>query len=129
MAIAAVTLPGAALSAQRLFLDATYHYRDAMAAAAPLLNGQITAGGFSYAFRLYNTSEPVLNPYQYQYSARGLAAYDAGLSRLFSERISRRSVAVPDSTELLGLGLHPGATYRVDTPRSPYLVVYVLSQG
>ena len=128
-AAAAVILPGAALSAQRLFIDATYHYRDAMVAAAPLLDGEVTAGGFSYGFRLYNTSQPVLNPYQYQYSASGIAEYNADLSRLFSEGISRRSVAVPDSVTLLGFGLRPGAIYFVDAKGSPYLVVYVLPQS
>lgn len=128
-AAAALILPGAALSVQRLFLDATYHYRDAMVAAAPLLDGHVTAGGFSYGFRLYNTSQPVLNPYQYQYSASGIAEYNADLSRLFSEGISRRSVAVPDSVTLLGLGLRPAAIYFIHAKGSPYIVVYGLPQS
>lgn len=129
-AIAAVTLPGAALTAQDVFLDATFHYRDAMVAAAPLLNGQITAGEFSYAFRLYNTSEPFLAVNPSWYSARVRLKYNSDLTRLFAEGTSKRTVSNPEaSTKLLGFGMRPDATFFIDAKKVPYLVVYVPTQG
>jgi hypothetical protein len=126
LAAAAVAIPGCAVSAQMLFRDATFHYRDAMKAAAPLLDGQVTAGDFSYAFRLYNSSVPVLNPYQYQYSAAGLAEYRADLERLFAEGVASRTVSVPENASTLGeLGLHPTSTFAIDAPQSPRFVVFV----
>jgi hypothetical protein len=128
-AISAVTLPGAALSTQHLFLDATFHYRDAMVAAAPILDGQITAGEFSYAFRLYNTSEPFLPVNPSWYSASVRSQYNSDLGRLLADGTSSRTVSLPKSTRLLGLGMHEYATFFIGAERVPYLVVYVRTQG
>jgi hypothetical protein len=116
----------ALIETQLLRGDATYDYRHAMMAAAPLIDGQVTAGAFSYAFRLYNTSVPVLNPYQYQYSAAGRAEYEADTRRLISEGIASATVSVPGNSDtLVGYGLHAGATYAVDAEKNPEFVVFV----
>ena len=55
--------PGAFLGVKYIYAHPTYTYRDAMIAAAPQVNGRVTAGGLSYSMRLYNSSVPVLDPY------------------------------------------------------------------
>ena len=55
----------------------------------------------------------------------GLATYDQDVQRLVTEGIANRTVAIPDSAKLLGLGWRAEATYFVGSEGSPYLVVYI----
>ncbi|MDD5090915.1 MAG: glycosyltransferase family 39 protein [Candidatus Wallbacteria bacterium] len=63
--VAALALPNLYLDLTRVFLNPEYTLRNAQIAAAPLINDQVCAGGSSFAFRLYNTSIPALNPYRF----------------------------------------------------------------
>jgi hypothetical protein len=118
--IMALALPGAFLQVQLLYENPQYKYRDAMIAAAPIINGKVTAGGISIGFRLYNTSEPVLNFYQYELLPGGMDVYNRNLARLFADGTAQYVVAGestdPSFTEV--------ARYRVDIVHFPYFVIY-----
>jgi hypothetical protein len=118
--IAALALPGVYLQMHHLYLHPTFRYRDAMIAAAPILDGKTTAGGISIAFRLYNTSTPVMNPYQYELVPGGMTSYYQKLQRLFADGIAQYLVAGnPDNLDLIEV-----ARYRVDVVNYPYFVIY-----
>jgi hypothetical protein len=118
--IAMLALPGAFLQGQQLFMNPTYRYRDAMIAAAPIINGHTTAGSISIGFRLYNSSVPVLNFYQYELLPGGMDVYHRDLERLFTDGTAQYIVtgisADPSLTEV--------ARYKVDIVHFPYFVIY-----
>jgi hypothetical protein len=120
----AVAIPGVVLSAQQLFVNPTFRYRDAMIAAAPLIDGKVTAGVYAYGFRLYNTSRPTLNPYQYQYSDSSLATYNGDLKRLVDEGAFGATVSDPDNASLNALGLVEAARYFIEVEGHKSVVVY-----
>lgn len=60
-------LPNLRLSDRFVYGDPTYKRRDALIAMGREIDGKILAGGVSYAVRLYNTSVPVMNFYNYYY--------------------------------------------------------------
>lgn len=117
--IATLALPGAYLELQQFYLHPTYRYRDAMIAAAPILDNKVTAGAFSIAFRLYNSSIPVLNPYQYELVPGGMAGYNAKLDRLLTDGTAQYSIAGVGISSLVEV-----ARYEVDVERYKFLVVY-----
>jgi hypothetical protein len=119
-----LVLPGVTLTAQQLLVDPTFRYRDAMVAAAPVLNGRVTAGVYAYAFRLYNSSRPVLNPYQYQYSDASLATYNGYLKRLVDEGTFGATVSDPSNASLQQLGLVEAARYFINVEGHKSVVVY-----
>jgi len=59
--------PNIYFAAKYIYINPEFKNRDTMIALAPKVNGQILLGGLSHSFRLYNTSEPVLNFFLYQY--------------------------------------------------------------
>ena len=46
------------------------------------INGKVIAGGLSHAMRLYNTSNPLLNPYKYRYIPQKLVQYQNYIEQL-----------------------------------------------
>jgi hypothetical protein len=120
----AVAIPGAVLSVQQLYVNPTFRYRDAMIAAAPLLDGKVTAGVYAYGFRLYNTSRPTLNPYQYQYSDSSLATYNGYLRRLVDDGTFGGTASDPDNTSLNELGLVEAVRYFIGVEGHKTVVVY-----
>ncbi|MDQ6878288.1 MAG: hypothetical protein M3082_11500 [Candidatus Dormibacteraeota bacterium] len=123
--IAMLIVPGLYFSAEHLYSNPTYRYRDAMIAAAPLLDHQVTAGGWSLAFRLYNTSVPVLNPYQYLYRRSGPKEYKDDLRRLFSIGTTRYTVWDSGGSPFLtDLGLERVASYEIDVEQTPVIAVF-----
>ena len=126
IAIAVLAFPGAFLQLQQIYMDPTYRYRDAMIAAAPILNGKVTAGSMSIGFRLYNTSEPILNFYQYELLPGGFDVYNRDLDRLITDGTAQYVVggAVQDQTFIDVATYNEVARYRVDIVHFPYLVIY-----
>jgi hypothetical protein len=59
--------PNLSLSERFFYGHPTYKRRDALLSMSPKLDGKILAGGVSFATRLYNTSTPVMNLYNYYY--------------------------------------------------------------
>jgi hypothetical protein len=62
-----VVLPNLRLSNHYVYGHPTYQRRDALISMGQKIDGKILAGGVSFAVRLYNTSIPVLNFYNYYY--------------------------------------------------------------
>ena len=124
--IAALALPGAFLQMQQLYTNPTYRYRDAMIAAAPILNGKVTAGSMSMGFRLYNSSEPILNFYQYELLPGGMDVYNRDLDRLITDGTAQYVVggATEDQTFVDIASYTEVARYRVDIVHFPFLVIY-----
>lgn len=120
LVVALLALPGAYLQMHQLYLHPSYRYRDAMIAAAPILDGKTTAGAISIAFRLYNSSTPVMNPYQYELLPGGMTSYYQTLKQLFADGTAQYQIGgdanVPDLIEV--------ARYRVDVVHYPYFVIY-----
>ena len=114
-------LPGVYFSAENLWIDPTYRYRDAMTASAPYLNGHVTAGGYSYSFRLYNSSVPVLDPNMYLYS--DIQLYWQYLSRLFREGTAQCLVTNADGSYGY-LGLKQVAKFEIDVEDTPAMGLY-----
>jgi len=120
LVVALLALPGAYLQMHQLYLHPSYRYRDAMIAAAPILDGKTTAGAISIAFRLYNSSTPVMNPYQYELLPGGMTSYYQTLKQLFADGTAQYQIGGdandPDLIEV--------ARYRVDVVHYPYFVIY-----
>ena len=91
--------PGAALAVTYVYGHPAYTYRQAMKAAAPDVDGQVTAGGLAYSMRLYNTSVPVLSGYlpdpaAYWREMRRLAAQHIAVGTFsYTDRKDRRRLA------------------------------------
>jgi hypothetical protein len=79
---AAIVVPLAVADARYVYRGPSFTYRDAMIAQAPVVDGRTTAGGWSLAMRLYNTSRPVLGVFPSRIAAE---EDGAGVVRLFRE--------------------------------------------
>jgi hypothetical protein len=119
--IASAILPGLYFSAEQIWMKPSYRYRDAMAAAAPYLNGRVVAGAYSYEFRLYNNSMPVLDPNLYLYS--DMQGYTQYLHRLFSDGTAQCLVANADMP-YASLGLKQVARFEIDAEDTRFMGVY-----
>ncbi|MPN41621.1 hypothetical protein SDC9_189175 [bioreactor metagenome] len=95
-----ILLPNAFLDFRYVFLDRTTIYRDAMISMGSKINGKVVVGGFAYAFRMYNTSIPVLNFYMTRYSPDVEAAdkYHQYFDQLFADGIGSYSIGVAQDT-------------------------------
>lgn len=80
----------AALSATYVLLHPTFRYRDALIALAPRVNDRLLVGGVSFAVRLYNTSRPAINCYQYYRLGEDAAL--RGTLRLLSSGASSQAI-------------------------------------
>ena len=67
--------PNVYFAGKYIYLNPTYTYKDTMIKMGEYINDQVVVGGWAHGFRLYNTSTPILNPYRYQYSEKGIAKY------------------------------------------------------
>lgn len=123
-AMAAIIVPGIFVSYKELYVRPSYHYRDSMIAAAPLLDHKVTAGAFSLAFRLYNDSVPVLNPYQYDYRAGGPLEYSQAMKRLFDEGLASFVVIDSNFAPASDLGLQQLALFEIDAEGTGAMAVY-----
>jgi hypothetical protein len=81
----ALVVPNLHLDYRFLYQSPSFRYRDSLKEAAVNLNGKLLAGGLSYGVRLYNTSVPVMNFYNYYWYGRerfeelGLKLYSSGV--------------------------------------------------
>lgn len=89
-------LPSIYLDGKYVYFNRTYYFRDAMIAMGESVNGQITAGGCSFGFRLYNESIPVLDFYSTKNSTEKRLLFDNNFDRIFAEGIGTCSIAYTD---------------------------------
>jgi hypothetical protein len=110
-----------------IYRHATFTYRDAQIQVRPVVDGQQTAGGWSFGMQLYNTSRPVVNGYFYGMSR---ADYERNVVRMFTEgRASSLFEYVDDATrtQLDSLGFRLVDTYDILLPRGQILGRYVFA--
>ena len=134
IALAGMAVIGLAVLAPLLYVDAafvyrhpTFTYRDAQIAVRPDIDGQQTAGGWSFGMQLYNTSRPVVNGYFYGMSR---SDYERNLVRVFAEgRATSMFDYVDDPTRapLESLGFRVVDTYDILLPRGKVLGRYVFA--
>jgi hypothetical protein len=121
----AIIVPLAFADLAYVYRRPSFTYRDAQAAAAADVNGQVTAGSLSYAMQLYNTSKPVLNSY---FSGISRAEYDADVVRMFREGGAVALFGYADAdvqARWVELGFRLVETYRVKLPLGHKLGRYV----
>lgn len=85
-----VFLPNIYLGHQYVFSNRTYYYKEAMIKMAQHINGEVTIGGCSYGFRLYNESKPVLDSYVSWGSEED---YNQLFEQLFEQGVGAYSIA------------------------------------
>jgi hypothetical protein len=94
--IISLLVPNAFLDFRYVFLNRSTVYRDTMISLADKVDGQYVVGGLDYAFRLYNTSIPILNFYTTKYGASPESAdkYHKYFDQLFNDGTGSYSIAV-----------------------------------
>lgn len=95
-------LPNLYLDNRYIFSNPTFYYRDAMIGMSAEINNSITVGGCSHAFRLYNSSIPVLDGYISLNNTQKREYFDRNFDYLLENSIARYSIAyvndsAPDS--------------------------------
>jgi len=123
----AVLAPLLYADAAFVYRHATFTYRDAQIQVRPVVDGQQTAGGWSFGMQLYNTSRPVVNGYFYGMSR---SDYERNVVRMFAEgRASSLFDYVDDRTrtQLESLGFRVADTYDILLPRGQILGRYVFA--
>lgn len=65
MVLVACAIPGLLFSQQFIYSEPQFKYRDTQRNLSPLIDKKILVGGYSYGFRLYNTSIPYFNKYTF----------------------------------------------------------------
>jgi hypothetical protein len=123
---------GLAILAPLLYADArfvyrhpTFTYRDTTIAIGATINGQVTAGGWSTAMQLNNTSRSIVSPYFYQPS---LAVYEADLVQVLRSGLATSMFAYADTTtraHLESLGFRLVETYPMILPLGKTMGRYV----
>jgi len=113
--VTAMLVPLVVLDVRYVFTDVRTTYRDAMIAAGPDVNGEVTAGGASYAMQLYNSSRPVLQGYVFGMT---VPEYERAVVRYFAEgrATSMFAYADPGSTRWTDLGFRLVETYPIALP-------------
>lgn len=134
LALVAMAAFGLAVLAPLLYADAffiyrhpTFTYRDAQIQVRPDVDGQQTAGGWSFGMQLYNTSRPVMHGYFYDMSR---SEYERNLVRMFAEGRATSMfdyVDDPTRTTLEALGFRVVDTYDIVLPRGKILGRYVFT--
>ncbi len=95
MSLILLLIPNIYMDYKYVYSRPTFHFKEIMVDMGQYTNDNITAGGFSYAFRLYNTSIPVLDSYSYYYPKDEESKYQhEDYARLFDEGIARYSIAM-----------------------------------
>lgn len=85
-------LPNIYLDRRYVYENRTFYFRDAMSSMADKIDGQITVGGCSFGFRLYNDSIPVLDWYNY-HIPRQMDRHDLKFDYLLAQGIGNYSLA------------------------------------
>jgi hypothetical protein len=121
-----------AILAPLLYADAafvyrrpTFTYRDAQIAVGRTIDGQTTAGGWSFGMQLYNTSRPVLSEYTSRIEKAG---YDEAVVRLFREGTASSLFDYVDAktrSRWESLGFRLADTYAIILPRGQHLGRYL----
>jgi hypothetical protein len=134
--MAGMVLMSLAVLAPLLYADAafvyrrpTFTYRDAMIEVRPVVDGRSTAGGWSFAMQLYNTSRPVLNGYFFGISR---SDYERDVVRMFVEGGATSMFDYVDSktrSQWESLGFRLVDTYAIILPRGQRLGRYVLGSA
>jgi hypothetical protein len=128
--IGAVAL-GLAVLAPLLYADwafvyrqPTFTYRDAMIEVRDVVDGQVTAGGWSFGMQLYNASRPVLSGY---FLGQTRSEYERNVVRMFADGLATSMFDYVDP-ETRGaweaLGFRVVDTYRIILPRGQQLGRY-----
>ena len=105
----------------------TFTYRDALIQVRPDIDGQQTAGGWSFGMQLYNTSRASVNAYFYGVSR---AEYERDVLRMFTEGLATSMFDYVDDatrTHWESLGFRVVATYDILLPRGQILGRYVFA--
>ena len=68
--VVALVVPNLSLDYRFLYQNPSFRYRDSLKELSNNLNGKVLAGGLSYGVRLYNTSTPAMNFYNYYWYGR-----------------------------------------------------------
>ena len=89
-------LPNIYLGIKHIYYNPTYSYRDTMIELSQYIDGEIVVGGMTHGFRLYNSSVPVLNTYQYKYSEDGVREYQHQLEHLVRRGDTRYTILYID---------------------------------
>lgn len=106
-------LPNIYLDNRYTYSNPTFYYRDAMIGMSEKINGEMIAGGYSQAFRLYNSSIPVLDSYIFSFSPEKRDSYNRSFDYLFDSGITKYSIAYIDD----------------QTPESPFSSAYLQNHG
>ncbi len=105
------------LDARHVVAGPTTGYRDAMISIRPIVDGKVTAGAWSFAMQLYNTSRPVLQGYLF---GTTLEEYEQALVRYVTEHDTAATFAYADEEAqdwLRRLGFVLEETYAIPLPK------------
>ena len=107
VAMTILLLPNIYLGIKHIYYNPTYSCRDTMIELSQYIDGEIVVGGMAHGFRLYNSSVPVLNPYQYQYLEDGVREYQHQLEHLVQGKITKYTILYIDEGRDLFYSNHP----------------------
>ena len=125
----AVLTPLLYADAAFLYRHPTFSYRDAMIEVRPVVDGQQTAGGWSFGMQLYNTSRAVVNGYYYGMTR---LEYERNVVRMFTDGLASSMFDYVDAktrTHWESLGFRLVTTYDIVLPRGQRLGRYVFGSG
>jgi hypothetical protein len=122
-------VPMAYLDWHQIYGHPTFTYRDSLVAAGRVIDGETTAGDYSLAMQLYNTSTPVLPGYVYGLTNQ---QYLADVVRAFRER--RASWLFADAGSVGRTRWEPRGfvlveTYPIKLPNGEKLGRYAFTSG
>lgn len=123
--LAAILGPLASLDRAYVFENVSTTYRDAMTAAETSVNGEVTAGGLSFAMQLYNTGRPVLEGYFFGITKQ---AYETAVVRFFAEGRATSLFDYADGPtpgHWASLGFRLVETYQIVLPKGHTIGRYV----
>ncbi len=123
--LTSMLLPLIYLDTVHVFTNVSTTYRDAMVKAGDTVDGQVTAGGLSFAMQLYNTGRPVLEGYPYGMS---MSEYQAAVVRFFQEGRATSLFSYADGSAAdrwATLGFRLVERYPIELPKGQTMGRYV----
>jgi hypothetical protein len=126
LVLVAIVVPSLWADRQYVYGFPAYKYRNTMVAIGPVVDGQVTAGYWSWGMQLYNTSQPQLPGAMYYGFSE--PQYVAALVRFFQEGRATSLFAYTTpayQTKLSGLGFKLADTYDMNLPSSMMMGRYV----
>lgn len=108
-----------------VYRDPTFTYRDAQIEVRDVVDGQVTAGGWSFGMQLYNGSRPVLSGY---HLGQTKSEYEQDVVRMFAGGLATSMFDYVDTKTRSGweaLGFQVVDTYKIVLPRDQILGRYV----